>query len=174
MDKPTILVFGATGRQGGAIARFLLQRGFTVRALVRNAHKPAAQELERAGDGRYAQMMAFTTLVLFQLFNVFNARSDEKSAFVGLFHNRYLWGALGLSLSLHIMVIYVPFLQSAFSTTSLSLSDWGRCALVASAVLWARELSKIPVRVLGAKAWREAISPSPAPSQPVFVGERHS
>jgi Ca2+-transporting ATPase len=36
--------------------------------------------------------MAFTTLMLFQLFNVFNARSDERSAFVGLFHNLWLWG----------------------------------------------------------------------------------
>ena len=34
---------------------------------------------------RYAQTMAFTTLMLFQLFNVFNARSDERSAFSGLF-----------------------------------------------------------------------------------------
>ena len=33
-----------------------------------------------AGDLRYAQTMAFTTLMLFQLFNVFNARSDDASA----------------------------------------------------------------------------------------------
>lgn len=49
MDKPTILVTGATGRQGGAVTRLLLQRGFPVRALVRDAHKPVAQELEHAG-----------------------------------------------------------------------------------------------------------------------------
>jgi Ca2+-transporting ATPase len=29
---------------------------------------------------RYAQTMAFTTLVMFQLFNIFNARSDDRSA----------------------------------------------------------------------------------------------
>ena len=34
--------------------------------------------------------------MLFQLFNVFNARSDEQSAFHGLFHNHWLWGAIGL------------------------------------------------------------------------------
>ena len=34
--------------------------------------------------------MAFTTLMLFQLFNVFNARSDERSAFEGLFTNHWL------------------------------------------------------------------------------------
>ena len=72
--------------------------------------------IEGSGDLRYAQTMAFTTLVLFQLFNVFNARSDERSAFQGLFSNRWLWGAVVLSLVLQVAVIYVPFLQQAFST----------------------------------------------------------
>ena len=97
---------------------------------------------------RYAQTMAFTTLMLFQLFNVLNARSDERSAFHGLFHNVWLWSALGLSLALHVAVIYVPFLQSAFSTTGLSLSDWLRCTAVASSVLWLRELSKLITRAM--------------------------
>ena len=95
---------------------------------------------------RYAQTMAFTTLMMFQLFNVFNARSDERSAFSGLFTNRWLWAAVGLSLLLHAAVIYTPFLQQAFSTVGLSLSDWLYCAAVASSVLWLRELSKAVVR----------------------------
>ncbi len=102
--------------------------------------------IEGPGNMRYAQTMAFTTLMMFQLFNVFNARSDERSVFDGLFHNQWLWGALGLSLALHVAVIYVPFLQNAFSTVSLSLSDWLRCAAVASSVLWLRELSKFITR----------------------------
>ena len=57
----------------------------------------------------YAQTMAFNTLVLFQLFNVFNARSDEQSAFNGLFHNSWLLGAFGLSMALHGLVLYLPF-----------------------------------------------------------------
>lgn len=99
--------------------------------------------IEGSGTLRYAQTMAFTTLVMFQLFNVFNSRSDEISAFHRLFHNRMLWGAVGLSLLLHVAVIYVPFLQNAFSTTSLSWVDWIRCAAVASSVLWLRELAKL-------------------------------
>ena len=55
--------------------------------------------VEGSGDLRYAQTMAFTTLMLFQMFNVFNARSDERSAFVRLFTNRWLWTALGVSLA---------------------------------------------------------------------------
>jgi P-type Ca2+ transporter type 2C len=51
-----------------------------------------------------------------------------------------------LSLALHVAVIYIPFLQEAFSTVSLSLGDWLRCVAVASSVLWLRELSKMLIR----------------------------
>ncbi len=45
-----ILVIGATGNQGGAVARHLLQRGkFKVRALVRDENKPASLALQQAG-----------------------------------------------------------------------------------------------------------------------------
>jgi P-type Ca2+ transporter type 2C len=98
--------------------------------------------IDGPGDMRYGQTMAFTTLMLFQLFNVFNARSDDASAFSGLFTNRWLWAAVGLSLVLHVAVIYTPFLQQAFSTTDLSLVDWMKCVVAASSVLWVRELAK--------------------------------
>jgi Ca2+-transporting ATPase len=99
------------------------------------------------GDLTYARTMTFTTLMLFQLFNVFNARSDEQSAFRGLWSNPWLWGAVGLSLGLHMLVIYVPFLQQAFSTVTMSASDWLLCTAVASSVLWLRELVKLFTRV---------------------------
>jgi uncharacterized protein YbjT (DUF2867 family) len=44
-----ILVCGATGKQGGAVARSLLDRGFQVRALTRNPQKPEAQALADQG-----------------------------------------------------------------------------------------------------------------------------
>lgn len=113
--------------------------------LVLDASLPGGL-IEGPGPMRYGQTMAFTTLMLFQLFNVFNARSDERSAFEGLFNNHWLWAAVGLSLVLHGAVVYVPLLQEAFSTTNLSLSDWLSCAAVASSVLWSRELSKIVLR----------------------------
>jgi Ca2+-transporting ATPase len=102
--------------------------------------------VEGSGDLRHAQTMAFTTLVLFQSFNVFNARSDERSAFRGVFTNSWLWLAITLSLALQAVVIYVPLLQQAFSTVGLSLGDWLRCAAVASSVLWLREISKAITR----------------------------
>jgi Ca2+-transporting ATPase len=109
--------------------------------LVMDASLPGGL-IEGAGDMRYTQTMAFTTLMLFQIFNVFNARSDERSAFAGLFSNKWLWGAVLMSLVMQAAVIYIPFLQQAFSTVPLSAGDWLFCAAVASSVLWLCELSK--------------------------------
>jgi Ca2+-transporting ATPase len=99
------------------------------------------------GDLRYAQTMAFTTLMLAQLFNTVNARSDEQSAFAHLFTNRWLWGAIGLSLVLQLLVLYVPPLQRAFGTVGLGAIDWLRCLTAASMVLWLREASKLLARL---------------------------
>jgi Ca2+-transporting ATPase len=103
-----------------------------------------------AGTGNlaYAHTMAFTTLILAQLFNTFNARSDVRSAFVHLFANRWLWGAIALSLVLQLLVLYVHPLQHAFSTVPLTLLDWARCAVAASSVFWVREISKLVTRRL--------------------------
>jgi Ca2+-transporting ATPase len=113
--------------------------------LVLDASLPGGL-IEGSSDLRHAQTMAFTTLTMFQLFNVFNARSDERSAFDGLFANRWLWAAAVLSLLLHAAVVYLPFLQQAFSTVDLSAADWLICAGVASSVLWLRELTKAVAR----------------------------
>jgi Ca2+-transporting ATPase len=99
-----------------------------------------------SGDLPYAQTMAFTTLMLFQVFNVFNARSDEESAFVHLFTNAWLWAAVTVSVLLQVVVVYVPFLQRAFGTVGLRPGDWLFCAAMASAVLWLREASKLIAR----------------------------
>jgi Ca2+-transporting ATPase len=113
--------------------------------------------IEGSGDLRHAQTMAFTALMAFQLFNVFNARSDTRSAFAGLFHNRWLWAAVMFSVALHVAVVHLPFLQNAFSTVSLSGRDWLLCLGVASSVLWLRELEKIIAR---ARARRSAVAPT--------------
>jgi P-type Ca2+ transporter type 2C len=99
------------------------------------------------GDLRVGQTMAFTTLMLFQIFNVLNARSDERSAFAHLFTNQWLWGAIAASLVLQVIVVYVPFLQRAFGTVALTARDWVLCVGVASSVLWLREGNKLIARM---------------------------
>ncbi len=98
--------------------------------------------LEGSGELRYGRTMAFTTLVLFQLFNALNCRSDRDSAFVRLLGNRWLLGAIVISLALQALVVHMPLFQRAFETADLSLRDWFACLCVASAVMWVTELVK--------------------------------
>lgn len=135
-----------TARMWGGIAfAGLVTAGGTLAVL--DAALPGGL-IEGSGTLRYGQTLAFTTLIFFQIFNVFNARSEERSAFSGIFTNLWLWLAIAFSLLLHVGVIYIPYLQQAFSTVSLSAGDWLRCAVVASSVLWLQELSKFALRRL--------------------------
>ena len=101
-----------------------------------------------SGNVVEARTMAFTTLVLAQLFNCFNARSDRTSAFHRLFTNRLLWGAIALSALLQVAVVQLPFLNDAFDTAPLGLEEWLICVGLASVVLWADEGKKLVERRL--------------------------
>jgi magnesium-transporting ATPase (P-type) len=90
-----------------------------------------------------ARTAGFTTLVLAQLFNAFNSRSERTSALRNLASNRWLWGAVLLAVVLQVAVVHLPFLQAAFGTVGLSAAQWLVCLAMASAVLWAEELSKL-------------------------------
>jgi Ca2+-transporting ATPase len=99
-----------------------------------------------AADEAYARTMAFTTLMMFQLFNVYNCRSTWRSAFSGFFDNKWLLVAVLLSLVTHIAVIYVPFLQVAFHTVPLNATDWVVATAVSATLLIGMELVKVAVR----------------------------
>ena len=118
--------------------------------------------VEGTHDLRYAQSMAFTTLILFQLINTFNARSDERSAFARLFTNRWLWAAIVASVALQLLVLSVPALQRAFGTVTLGVTDWLRCIAVASSVLWLREASKVVTRAMDRSRALASTKPHPA------------
>ncbi len=93
-----------------------------------------------------ARTAAFTVLVLAQLFNAFNARSETASAWQGLFANRWLWAAAALGLGLQVAVVELPWLNVAFGTVPLTSGQWGSCVLMGSVVLWCSELRKIWLR----------------------------
>lgn len=76
-----------------------------------------------------ATTIAFTVFVMFQIFNVFNCRSERG------FSNKFLVIAISMSLLLQLAVIYVPFLQGVFRTTSLSIIDWIVIVIVASLII---------------------------------------
>jgi len=75
-----------------------------------------------------SRTMTFTVLVITQLFYVFKCRSEKKSVLSkGLFSNKYLFGAVLISLILHICIICIPAAQHIFDTTSLNLLQWFIC-----------------------------------------------
>jgi len=103
-----------------------------------------------AQSADYALTLAFTTFVLFQFFNVFNARAEHGSAFnVLFFKNGKLWLALAGVLALQAMAVHWSPAQAIFGTTDLHLDDWLRAAAVASSVLLLDEARKAMAR-----AWR--------------------
>ncbi|MCX6632337.1 MAG: HAD-IC family P-type ATPase, partial [Candidatus Solibacter sp.] len=130
--------------------------------------------IEGTGGMEYARTMAFTTLMLSQLFNAFNARSEAHSAFHGLFRNRWLWAAVSLSLSLHMLVVYVPFLQTAFGTVRLDAWDWARSIVVASSVLWIVETAKFLTKRFHPPAPGNAGLPSHLPGAPAGLAAKSS
>jgi Ca2+-transporting ATPase len=100
-----------------------------------------------AGVGTVAGTMAFNTFVLFQFFNIFNARSDTLSVFRReTFTNGIMWIALGAVLVLQVGVTHVGFLQDLFDTTSISGVQWLVCIAVASSIIVVEEIRKAFVR----------------------------
>ena len=95
-----------------------------------------------------ARTMGFTILVFAQMLNALCSRSHDQSVFVGLFANKWLWGAIALSTLLQVAVIYVPFLNAAFGTVPLSVGAWFECLGLAMIVLVASELRKCVLRMM--------------------------
>jgi potassium/sodium efflux P-type ATPase len=93
-----------------------------------------------------ARSAGFTVLVFGQLFNCFNARSETRSAFYRFWVNRWLWGAVLLSVLLQVAVVELPVLNLAFGTAPLSWPQWLLCAAMSSTVLWCTELRKLAAR----------------------------
>ena len=92
----------------------------------------------------HALTLAFTTFVLFQVFNAFNARAEQSSAFNHhFFRNGWLWLSLVVTLALQVLVVHWAPAQTIFQTTDLTLSDWGLAVLVAASILVLDETRKI-------------------------------
>ncbi len=92
----------------------------------------------------HAETMAFTTIVVLELFFGFFSRSEKKPVWkLGFFTNRYLVWACLLSLGLQLMLVYTPFLQGVFNTTPLGLFDWGLIVTIVLVSLSVLEALKV-------------------------------
>jgi Ca2+-transporting ATPase len=103
----------------------------------------------RSGGHAYAVTLAFTTFVLFQFFNIFNARAEHDSAFGRqFFDNRRLWLALFGVVGLQFVVVHWAPAQAVFDTVDLAPADWALATLIASSVLLFDEIRKLAERIV--------------------------
>jgi Ca2+-transporting ATPase len=99
-------------------------------------------------DVQTAETLAFATLSLCELFRAYTVRSERVSVFtIGVFSNRYMQYAVGLSVILLILVVTVPFLQPIFNTHAPSLREWGLIIGLALIPATAEEITKFFFRM---------------------------
>lgn len=110
-----------------------------------------AWAMEASGEAK-AMTLAFTTFVLFQFFNIFNARAEHGSAFNRqFFANGKLWLALAGVVLLQIVAVHWAPAQEIFDTVDLTLIEWLLATAVASSVLVLDEMRKLLVLLFAPK-----------------------
>jgi len=94
-------------------------------------------------DVEKARTVAFVSLSMFQVFNVFNMRSLKVSIFkLGIFSNKYVLYSFTASFLMTVLVIYIPFFQGIFSFVSLTLKEFLLVTLIPFSVIIAGEIYK--------------------------------
>ncbi len=93
-------------------------------------------ELSSGAETISATTIAFTVFVMYQIFNVFNCKAK------GMVTNKSLILAVILSFFLQLGVIYLPYLQHIFRTTSISILDWVLIVIVASSIFLTEFISE--------------------------------
>ena len=100
--------------------------------------------------------MAFLTLSMIEIFHSFNMRSRVSSLFSIRKQNIWLWGTLAFSLLITAAVIFVPFLNTAFSFQPITVSEYAISMAVALSVIPIVEIEKaIRRRMLKKRSTRE-------------------
>lgn len=101
----------------------------------------------KMGSVIYAQTIAFSALVIAELFNSVSYSLDNRSLFsFGLFRNKYLWLAVIASVLLQLLSVY--YLNGLFETTGLALFDWLVIAIAGSVILIIKEPIKLFKKVI--------------------------
>ncbi len=124
----------------GGMGVDIFVQGFVVTIITMAAYfighfmESGVWEIAPSPDG---MTMAFLALSMTEIFHSFNMRSRRASVFSLKNHNKFLWGAMGISFVLTLLVIYVPFLNQAFDFEAISLLEY----LVAMALA----ISVIPI-----------------------------
>ncbi len=128
-------------------AKYLIDKLMTVRLILMSSVMAIGTLYVFQGyleaDFAKALTMSLTVLAVFQWFNAFNCRSDNKSVFVmNPFSNKYLVLAMLCIVSLQLLAVYNPIMQKLLRTASIDASDWLLIITVASSIIFAEEIRK--------------------------------
>jgi Ca2+-transporting ATPase len=119
----------------------IMTRPFTLRILLQGLLVMGlslwAYRIGMKADVEHARTMTFAVLALCQMSIVFSIHAENRSAFCGMFNNRYLLGALGIVVAMMLVVLEVPALHGPFRITDLDWSQW----------IWVIGLSLAPLPV---------------------------
>jgi len=149
--------------QGGILIQTIAQTGVVLAAfvigltwhleagaLVPAGESPLLYVLQhnwRGIDVQAAETMAFVTLSLCELFRAYTVRSEKLSIFkIGVFSNKYMQYAVGISLVLLILVVGIPFLQPIFNTHVPSAREWAVILSLSLVPALAEEITKAYIR----------------------------
>ena len=101
-----------------------------------------------AADLTKAWTISLTTLAVFQWFNAWNCRSENKSIFhKGFFANKFLVIATAIVISLQLAALYTPFLQKVLRTHPITFYEWLMIISVAASIVVVEEIRKILYKI---------------------------
>ncbi len=105
-------------------------------------------ELEQSAGVDQARTVAVNTLVMFEIFYLFNSRFvlDPVLNRNGLLGNRYVLIAIGVLVVMQLAFTYAGPMQALFHTQGIDAGTWGRIVLVAASVLVLVEVEKAVLR----------------------------
>jgi len=131
-------------------SKFIVDKLMTIRMVVMALPMAAgtlylfSEYIAGGADMAKAGTIALTTLAVFQWFNVWNCRSEEKSVFrTNPFSNPYLVLAIGIVICLQLFAVYHPLGNALLHTTPLALSEWLVIIPLAATIIIAEEIRKL-------------------------------
>lgn len=128
----------------GVMSRLQIQRTILVGAVISLGVIVNYLLALKAGDSlEQARTVAVTTMVFFQFFQAWNARSEYKSIFrISVMSNPFLFFGMIAATSAHLAVLYVPALQWVFRTTPLAIVEWVEVLAASVTIIFFVEIDK--------------------------------
>jgi len=107
-------------------------------------------EMDSGASIEHARTVAVNTLVMFEIFYLFNSRYITASVFnrAGFTGNPYVLIAIVILIVFQLGFTYLAVMQGLFGTAAISVDLWLRILLVSSSVLFLVELEKYISRIM--------------------------